>query len=229
MARLNAKHQDECSHIYEQLIMRIVATLVVLSLVATTVACQLSLALWSQEAPRQTETTKSKNPASEGIVKPAPEMEKLIHALAGEWSADDIYEPSGLLPKGGVGHSRESYRAGPFGLSLIEEYHSEGDAGTSWGIGIIWWDQKAHGFHFLWCDSYALDQACLVSSKASNWHDNEYVETDEHKVSGKRVFEKEVWSDFTPNSFTQALYVGDAPAKVKRFLTIKAKRVAKQP
>ena len=50
-------------------------------------------------------------------------------------------------------------------------------SGTSWGIGIIWWDSKAHGFQFLWCDSYALNQACLVSSKASNWHGNEYVQT----------------------------------------------------
>jgi hypothetical protein len=188
-----------------------VAILVALSLAAATVACQLSEALWSQEAPRQTETTKGKTPAREEIGKSAPQMQKLIQALAGDWSTDDIYEPSDLLPKGGGGHSRESYRLGPLGLSLIEEYHSESDVGTSWGIGIIWWDSKAHGFQFLWCDSYALNQACLVSSKASNWHGNEYVQTAEHKVSGKRVFEKEVWSDFTPNSFTQTLYFGDAP------------------
>jgi hypothetical protein len=54
------------------------------------------------------------------------------------------------------------------------------------------------------------------------------VETDEHEVSGKRVFEKEVWSDFTQNSFSQTLYVSEASNKLKRFLTINAKRVIKR-
>ena len=60
-----------------------------------------------------------------------------------------------------------------------------------------------------------------------NWDGADYVATDEHEVSGKPVFEKEVWSDFTPNSFTQTLYVGDSPDKLKRFMTIKAKRIMK--
>jgi hypothetical protein len=157
-----------------------------------------------------------------------PQMEKLIRALAGEWSTDETYEPSDLVPKGGKAHSRDSYRAGPARLSLIEEYHSEGDAGESSGIGIIWWDAEAQWFGFVWCDSYTLDQGCRVSSEAGKWNGNDYVETDVHEVSGKRVFEREVWSDFTPNSFSQTLYVGEAPDKLKRFLTIKAKRVIKQ-
>jgi hypothetical protein len=158
----------------------------------------------------------------------APQMEKLIHALAGEWSTEETYEPSDLVPKGGTGHSRDSYRVGPARSSLIEEYHSEGTAGKSWGIGIIWWDAEAQGFHFIWCDSYALDRGCRVSSQLGKWDGNDYVETDEHEVSGKRVFEKEIWSDFAPNSFSQMLYVGGSSDKLKRFLTIKAKRVIKR-
>src|ERR1700680_199174 len=91
--------------------------------------------------------------AAQNVAKPIPPMEKLIRALAGEWSTDETYEPSDLVPNGGTGHSRDSYRVGPAGLSLIEKYHSEGAAGKSWGIGVIWWDEKAQGFHFLWCDS----------------------------------------------------------------------------
>jgi hypothetical protein len=47
-----------------------------------------------------------------------------------------------------------------------------------------------------------------------------------HEVSGKQVFEKEIWSSFTPNSFSQMLYVGDSRDTLKLYMTIKAKRVA---
>jgi hypothetical protein len=166
--------------------------------------------------------------ARKAVTKSASQMERLIHALAGEWSTKEIYEPSDLVPEGGTGHSRDRYRIGPSRLSLIEEYHSEGAGGKSWGIGTIWWDAEAQGFHFVWCDSFALDKGCRISSQLGKWIGNDFVATDAHEVSGKQVFEKEVWSDFIPNSFTQTLYTGDASDKLKRFLTIKAKRIIKR-
>lgn len=173
------------------------------------------------------ESAPSKSTAKNDEAKPAPQLEKLIRSLAGEWSTDETYEPSEFLPKGGKGHSIDSYRPGPAHLSLIEEYHSKGDAGDSSGIGIIWWDAEAERFSFVWCDSYTVDRGCRVSSQSGSWEGNSYVQTDEHTVSGKRLFEREVWSNFTPNSFTQTLYVGDAPERVKRFVTIEAKRATK--
>jgi hypothetical protein len=160
---------------------------------------------------------------------PAPQMEKLIAALAGEWSTVEKYEASDTMPKGGTGHSRDSYRAGPARLSLIEEYHGEGTAGKAWGTGVIWWDSAVQGFHFVWCDSYALDRGCRVSSDAGRWDGEDFVQTDVHEVSGKKVFEKEVWSELASNSFTQTLYVGETPGQLKRFMTIKAKRLVKRP
>jgi hypothetical protein len=176
---------------------------------------------------KPTATTAQDSAAKDAGTKPASQMEQLIHALAGEWSTEELYESSDLVPKGGSGHSSDSYRIGPARLSLIEEYHSQGVAGKSWGIGIIWWDVQADGFHIVWCDSFALDAGCRVSPQPGKWDGNAFVVTDEHKVSGKPVFEKEVWSDFTPNSFRQTLYIGDSSDKLKRFMTIKAKRVTK--
>lgn len=158
---------------------------------------------------------------------PAPPMERLIRALAGEWSAEETYEPSSLAPNGGKGHSRDSYRVGPARLSLLQEYRGDGAVGKSWGTGIIWWDAEAHGFRFVWCDSYALDRGCRVSSQIGKWDGGDFVQTDVHEVSGKQVFEKEVWSSFTPNSFVQTLYVGEAPDQLKRFMTIRARRFKK--
>ncbi len=155
----------------------------------------------------------------------APLMERLIRALAGEWSTEETYDPSDLLPNGGKGHSRDSYRVGPARLSLVEEYHGDGAAGKSWGTGIIWWDAEAHGFRFVWCDSYALDRGCRVSSQIGKWDGDDFVQTDVHEVSGKQVFEREVWSSFTTNSFIQTLYVGEAPDKLKRFMTMRVTRL----
>ncbi len=155
----------------------------------------------------------------------SPQMLQLIHSLAGDWSTEIIYEPSQQFPRGGSGRSRDSYRAGPSHASLIEEYHGDGAGGKTWGTGIIWWDAKAAGFHFVWCDSFALDEGCRVSSQLGNWEGDAYVATDVHEVSGKPVFEKEVWSSITPNSFIQMLYVGDSRDSLKLYMTIKARRV----
>jgi hypothetical protein len=181
----------------------------------------LSCLPWFPEAPRDNSAVTTAG------TKSAPQMEKLIQALAGEWSTEEIYEPSDLVPNGGTGHSRDSYRVGPARLSLIEEYHSEGTVGKSWGIGMIWWDVQDQGFHFVWCDSYALDRGCRASPQLGKWEGSDYVQTDQHEESGKLVFEKEVWSDFTPNSYSQTLFTGEAPDKLKRFMTIKAKRLSK--
>ena len=152
-------------------------------------------------------------------------MEQLIDALAGEWSTDIIYEPRKDLPQGGSGRSRDSYRVGPARSSLVEEYHANGAGGRSWGTGVIWWDKQAQGFRFVWCDSFAIDAGCRVSSELGNWKGDTFVMTDSHEVLGKPVFEKEVWSSFTPSSFRQTLYVGDSRDSLELYMTINAKRI----
>lgn len=156
----------------------------------------------------------------------SPQMERLIDALAGEWSTEIIYEPREQLPQGGSGRSRDSYRVGPARSSLIQEYHADGTEGKSWGTGVIWWDEQAQGFRFVWCDSFAIDAGCRVSSELGDWNGDAFITTDVHEVSGKTVFEKEVWSSFTPTSFSQTLYVGDSRDTLKLYMMIKAKRVS---
>ena len=153
------------------------------------------------------------------------QMEKLIVALAGEWTTGDTYEGSDRTLRGRREHSRESYRVGPARLSLIEEYHGGHDAGKPLGAGIFWWDDRAKGVHVLWCDSDALDNVCRVLSGSGNWEGNNFVLTDVQGDSGKRVFVREVWSDLKRDSFTQTVYQGIAADKLQKILTIKATRV----
>jgi hypothetical protein len=56
---------------------------------------------------------------------------------------------------------------------------------------------------------------------------DEFVLTSVHDVSGKSVVEREVWSSIATNSFVDTLYVGMAPDKLKRSMTLTAQRVAK--
>lgn len=169
-------------------------------------------------------SARTNDPPDHNVKQSAPQMERLNKALAGEWLAEETYDTSELLPAGGKGRSTESYRVGPAGMSLIEEYHGDGPTGKSWGTGIIWWDSETAGFHFVWCDSYTLDRGCRASSQAGRWEGDSYIQTDVHEVSGKKVFEKEIWSGFTQNSYVQTLYVGDAADNLKRFVTIRAER-----
>jgi hypothetical protein len=181
-----------------------------------------------QDKERKPVKASAQQPAGQNAKSSQPPIERLIHALSGEWSAEEVYDPSDLLPTGGKGHSRDSYRAGPARLSVVEEYHGDGIAGKSWGTGIIWWEAQDHGFHFIWCDSYALDRGCTVSSQEGKWDGDDFVLTNVRQVSGKQVVEKEVWSSITPNSFIQTLYLGEAPDQLKRFMTITARRVVKR-
>src|SRR5450755_1173647 len=107
-----------------------------------------------------------------------PQMERLIVALAGEWTTEDTYEASDHASRPRLEHARETYRVGPARLSLIEEYHGEDSAGKPWGTGILWWDDKARGVHGLWCDSDSLDRGCRVLSGIGKWEGNDFVQTD---------------------------------------------------
>jgi hypothetical protein len=153
-----------------------------------------------------------------------PQMERLIFALAGEWTTEDTYEASDHASRPRLEHARENYRAGPARRSVIEEYHGEDRAGKPWSAGIFWWDAKAHGVHVLWCEGDGLSRGCRVLSGTRKWEGNDFVQTDVNDASGKQVFSREVWSDFKRDSFTQTVYQGAAADKLQKILTIRATR-----
>jgi hypothetical protein len=153
-----------------------------------------------------------------------PQMERLIVALAGEWTTEDTYDLSDRASRPRLEHARENFRAGPARRSLIEEYHGEDRPGRPWSTGIFWWDDKAQVVHVLWCDSDATDSGCRVLSGTGKWEGNDFVQTDVNGTSGKQVFVREVWSDLKRDSFTQTVYQGPAADKLEKTLTIRATR-----
>jgi hypothetical protein len=132
------------------------------------------------------------------------------------------------MPKGGVGQGTEVWRPGPGGLSLVEEFQAGvGDREFS-GLGLIWWETQAQGYRVIWCGS-ANPRGCVVMSKLASWENDEFVVRDEFERAGRKVVYREVFSGFTPDSFTQTIYEGESGGELKRTLTIHAAKVADRP
>jgi hypothetical protein len=61
-------------------------------------------------------------------------------------------------------------------------------------------------------------------SGIGKWEGDDFVLTDQHGDSGKRVFTREVWSDLKLDSFTQTIYQSASGDHLEKSLTIKAVR-----
>src|SRR5947209_6926015 len=82
-----------------------------------------------------------------------PEMKKMAKLFVGKWTAVTKTEPMGGMP-GGEAKGEATFYRGPGGLSLIEDFKSEGGGfGAFRGHGVSYWDDKAKNFTGMWCDS----------------------------------------------------------------------------
>jgi len=152
---------------------------------------------------------------------PTP-LARLIHALAGSWSIKISY-PKERKNAGEVGSGTEFWHVGPGGNSLIEEYHSTGQEGEIFGLGIAWWDANTDRFRVVWCDS--TDSAgCSEMKHGATWEGDTVVMLHEREERGKKMLLKEVFSEITENSFTQTLYLGESGADPEAIVTIHATR-----
>ena len=152
---------------------------------------------------------------------PSPEMQRLFNTFLGTWRITEKIEPSEAMPNGGAAEGTEVYRAGPGGVSIIEEIHLKESTGEISGLGIGWWDEKAHGYKALWCDSQNLN-GCILMAHFAKWEGDQFVLRDEFEKNGKKFNFKEVFSEIKPASFTQTLYQGEAGKELRKLATIHA-------
>ena len=202
-----------------------------LQLFLTILACT-SAAMPAQQRVDKTASQSAKNSGQQSSAhrsgtaiqpQPGPEIERLVKAFSGTWSIAIKIEPNERMPKGGGGQGEETWRPGPGGLSLIEEYHSTGDEGELSGLGVAWWDKDAQKYQVMWCDS-TNRAGCIVMKHGAKWVGNQVVAVDEPENVGKKFTFKEIFSDISENSFTQTVYQGESSSELKRILTILATR-----
>lgn len=162
--------------------------------------------------------------------KPSPEIAGLTKALEGEWSLHVNFEPNSAAPDGLVNMGQETWRPGPGGFTLLEEEHLRTPGADDFLLGILWWDTTTKSFHGMECQTL-LPYTCDVKGAQQDitmlWDGKQFV-IDEVETSktGKKSLWHEVWSEITPNSFTQTGEYGEPGGPRKRLFTIHAKRLA---
>jgi hypothetical protein len=159
---------------------------------------------------------------AERLKMPGPEVQNL---MLGSWSTQVRYEPTAEMPNGSGGTGTEIWRPGPGGLSLIEEYHEKNDKGDVDGLGVAWWDAKAHGQRFVWCDK-SIPEGCYVSKEVAKWDGGSLVWKEEQELSGKKRVYSEAFRDISPTSFTQVLQEGEPGEPLKTTVTIRATKLS---
>ena len=161
--------------------------------------------------------------------KPSAEIAGLTKALEGKWSLSVNFEPSSSAPGGLVNPGEETWRPGPGGFTLLEEEHLHMPEGDLFLLGVLWWNTATKSLHGMECQNllpYTCDVKGAQNDITMNWDGKQFVIDEvETSKSGKKSMWHEVWSDITPNSFTQIGEYGDAGGPRKRLFTIHAARI----
>ncbi len=161
---------------------------------------QISLILWLT-------ITAAKAQSLTSAPTPSSEIQSLTKALTGEWSLSVTFEPSTSAPSGVTKTGEETWRPGPGGFTLLEEEHLRMPDGDLFLLGILWWNSATKSLHGMECQNllpYTCDVKGAQNDITMNWDGKQFVIDEmETSKSGKKSVWHEVWSDITPNSFTQ--------------------------
>jgi hypothetical protein len=163
-------------------------------------------------------------PVPRSEVKVGPEITRLLHELSGTWSISEELAPDAASPKGKTGKGSIIWRPGPGGFSVVEEYRSQQGDDEIGGLGVFWWDEAAHGYHTIWCDS-TNPGGCIEFKNVVRWEGSTLVLQEDYEVKGRKYTFKEVFGDIREDSFTQTLYSGDMGGALKVDQIIRGKRM----
>lgn len=162
------------------------------------------------------------HPAS-SVADPAPELQSLEKALAGNWTTSYDFAPSGMSPNGGAGAGEENWRTGPGGYVLTEEEHVRGPSGEMFLIALQWWDNTTKSLRGMLCNNSG-PAACdfnSYSNSSLNWDGKQLTIDMGFPQNGKKMTWHEVWSGITATSFTQTGEMGEVGSPLKRAVTIR--------
>ncbi len=143
--------------------------------------------------------------------------------MAGRWTIRLAFAPYEGKPDGESAQGSEFWHPGPGGRSLIEEFESNRGGTKRTGLAVFWWDTQFHGSRVVWCFSRD-EQGCVALTKPGHWEADQFVLQNEFERDGRRFSSREVFADFTGDSFLQTYYEGEVGKDLKLVLTIRAKR-----
>lgn len=156
--------------------------------------------------------------------KAGAEVERLLKAMQGTWTITDTLAPDAKNPEGVTGTGTIVWKAGPGGYTAVEEFRSkQGDLDVT-GLGVLWWDEAAKGYHTVWCDS-TNPGGCISFKNVVRWEGEQLVLVEDYEINGKKFTFKEVFGDLSPGTFTQTLYGGEPGKDLKIDQTIRATKL----
>jgi len=145
---------------------------------------------------------------------PAPEMEKLTKALAGNWLIQEKVFPGPFAPQGGSGRGSESIKRGPGGFSLLMDY--QGSAlGPFSGHGVATWSPATKQYETAWVDSFTPGGIFTMTGK---WEGDKLVFTGVDMSTGSPLQTRHTYSNITPTSFTYTMEMGPSADKMQKFM-----------
>jgi len=177
-------------------------------------------AMTAQDAMKPTKKPAAK-PAQQPAMPmptPAPEMTRLIKAMAGTWTVTEKHYPNPMMPNGGTGKGTAVLTPGPGNLSLVEKYHSSGAMGSFNGMGVFWWDPKAQTYQGLWCDT--MTPTGCATGGTTKWEGDKLVGNMEAEMGGQKMVSRFTYSDWKPNSFVMTMEMGTDPNSLTKAMTI---------
>jgi hypothetical protein len=160
---------------------------------------------------------------------PTGEMETLIKAVTGQWSLKLRFEPSKDTPRGLEGTGRESWHAGPEGLTFTDEEVFTAGPQKMIVVGILWRDRKTKEFHAMDC-SNEIPNTCdlkgALDDVVVHWTGSELTIDEKELSHGKMMTSRVAWSDITSNSFIETGYLAPPGGPFQKVMTIYATRAA---
>jgi hypothetical protein len=180
-----------------------------------------------QGAKQEQPSAAEKKPAEAAMPdkpKPSAEMKKLTHLLGGRWQVDEKYEITPFTPQGGEGKGTNIVHRGPGGLSVLTNYTSTGTLGEYHGSGIMTWSPDDSTYKQFWVDNGAPGGSLWTGK----WDGDSVVFTSTQKMGDQTIHWRETYSGFTSDTFTIAFDMGPTESDLKRCMTFKFTRMARQ-
>ncbi len=127
---------------------------------------------------------------------PSPEMRRLSYLIVGTF---DVVEKHHGRPGASEWQATgtASYRPGPDGLSVVEDYRSTGPRGAFSAVAVLWWDPEACAFRHFECES---GEPCGVVDDKGAWDGEAIVFTRQMDRQGRKIVLEERYDFSKPDT-----------------------------
>ena len=127
---------------------------------------------------------------------PPPEMQRLADRLVGNYTLTETHHARPGSPEWSISGTA-SYRSGPDGMSVIEEYQSDNPKGPFTAIAVLWWDDSRGVFKHFECET---GEPCGVVDDTGRWDGDSVIFAREIAPKRTSVAPKCSSAPFRPSS-----------------------------